>query len=489
MKGKTCFRMVRPRQVLSLGIIAATLMLAACSLDSLVSGAALPTDAIDPAAVKTQAAALGAYNDAILAMSSALGQAQPGLDNASASPTSQSVVIATALMTDEAVIHNSALSVLLGTVSPLPNTPDAAMDSRTAYDNFNLLTDNPYEALQIVRLRAREAIGALRAYAPTTSPALLAHLYALQGYAEVMLSEVYCSGIPLSDYNFNAQPTYGTPLTNVQVYQHAVAQFDTAISLATDSARILNFAKVGLARAKLDLGDVQGAAQAVAGVPIDFQYLVPYATTRPNAFVSGSLASLMFTTGNHEGGNGLPYASDPRSASATFAGQSDQTSEPVKYLVSTGGNAVSGFFSAGTAPIVLASGLEAQLILAEAGLSDGSSTAILNSLRQTCIGTAACAPTAGLTSANLPANLTVPSTDSGKVTQLFNERAYWLYFTGHRQGDLRRLIRQYQRQPDAVYPTGQWTQGTIPYGTATSLPVPVSEDYNPNFHGCLSNDA
>jgi hypothetical protein len=392
-------------------------------------------------------------------------------------------------LTDEAVAHNSFLSVLLGTASPIPNTPDAAMDSRTAYDNFKLLTDNPYRGLQTVRLRTREAIGALRAYAPTTSPALLAHLYALQGYAEVMLGEIYCSGIPLSDYNFNAPPTYGTPLTSAQVYQHAVAQFDTAISLAADSARILNLAKVGLGRAKLDLGDVQGAAQAVSGVPIDFQYLVPYTSTRPNAFVGGSLALLISSTADREGGNGLPYASDPRSASVTFAGLADFTSEPSKYLVSTGGNAISGFFSDGTAPIILASGLEAQLILAEAGLSDGSSTSILNMLRQTCIGAAACAPTAGLTSANLPADLTVPSTDSGKVTQLFQERAYWLYFTGHRQGDLRRLIRQYQRQPDAVYPTGQWPQGTIPYGTATSLPIPVSEDFNPNYHGCLSNDA
>ena len=34
-----------------------------------------------------------------------------------------------------------------------------------------------------------------------------------------------------------------------------------------------------------------------------------------------------------------------------------------------------------------------------------------------------------------------PGTPDGRVDLLFHERAFWLYLTGHRQGDLRRLIR------------------------------------------------
>src|SRR5437773_760711 len=42
----------------------------------------------------------------------------------------------------------------------------------------------------------------------------------------------------------------------------------------------------------------------------------------------------------------------------------------------------------------------------------------------------------------------------GAVNLLFNERARWLWLTAHRLGDLRRLIRQYGRLPNTVFPTG-----------------------------------
>jgi len=43
------------------------------------------------------------------------------------------------------------------------------------------------------------------------------------------------------------------------------------------------------------------------------------------------------------------------------------------------------------------------------------------------------------------AALTDPGTAEARVDLLFRERAFWFFLTGHRQGDLRRLIRQYGR--------------------------------------------
>jgi hypothetical protein len=84
---------------------------------------------------------------------------------------------------------------------------------------------------------------------------------------------------------------------------------------------------------------------------------------------------------------------------------------------------------------------------------------------------------------------TDPGTDTAEVSLLFRERAFWLYLTGHRQGDLRRLIRQYSRPQAQVYPTGVYTGGGAgTYGTDVTAPIPASEDVNPLFHGCLNRD-
>ena len=78
------------------------------------------------------------------------------------------------------------------------------------------------------------------------------------------------------------------------------------------------------------------------------------------------------------------------------------------------------------------------------------------------------------------------TTQAAAIDLLYRERAYWLWLTGHRLGDLRRLVRVYNRDTEAVFPTGQLTaplDGT--YGSGTTVTVPFSERNNPNFQGCL----
>jgi hypothetical protein len=73
----------------------------------------------------------------------------------------------------------------------------------------------------------------------------------------------------------------------------------------------------------------------------------------------------------------------------------------------------------------------------------------------------------------------------GAVNLLFNERARWLWLTAHRLSDLRRLIRQYNRPADTVFPTGPYfkVQFTV-YGTDVNFPIPIDELNNPNFTQC-----
>ena len=103
-------------------------------------------------------------------------------------------------------------------------------------------------------------------------------------------------------------------------------------------------------------------------------------------------------------------------------------------------------------------------------------TAILNDLRQNA------------TDPGLP-NLATPVTSAAAADLLFSERAFWLYATGHRLGDMRRLIRQYARQAGYRVPHGGLPQGRQRYGEDVNLPLPIDEENNPNGGSCLDRNA
>lgn len=81
------------------------------------------------------------------------------------------------------------------------------------------------------------------------------------------------------------------------------------------------------------------------------------------------------------------------------------------------------------------------------------------------------------------APLADPGSPAARVDQFFAERAYFLWLTGHRLSDLRRLIRQYGRTESEVFPTGR-TIYELAYGNSVSMPVPFVEINNPNYTGC-----
>jgi hypothetical protein len=59
---------------------------------------------------------------------------------------------------------------------------------------------------------------------------------------------------------------------------------------------------------------------------------------------------------------------------------------------------------------------------------------------------------------------------------------------------MRRLVRQYGRGTETVFPTGLVANSGVPsvtgalsgsYGPATSMIIPFAERNNPNYKGCL----
>jgi starch-binding outer membrane protein, SusD/RagB family len=271
---------------------------------------------------------------------------------------------------------------------------------------------------------------------------------------------------------------FGQPLTTMQVFDTAIARFNTALAHPSIVAGdpIHSLASVGLARALLNKGldNLPAAAAAVAAVPEDFVYETEHATT-PAALHNGVFEAFNngeFGVYDQEGTNGLDYVSaeDLRVPGDSGVG-SDLNTEtwlPSKY-------------STFDASIPTADYTEAQLIIAESELQTSAFTAMadrLNALRAL---------------ASLPEDIVAPGDPESGTDLLFRERAFWLFATGHRLGDMRRLIRQYERDAETVFPTGDYYRGGQTYGTDVNLPMPRREQNNPNLpdtpDGCLDRNA
>jgi hypothetical protein len=139
---------------------------------------------------------------------------------------------------------------------------------------------------------------------------------------------------------------------------------------------------------------------------------------------------------------------------------------------------VQAVYTKGDAPIALATGVEARLIEAEAALKAGNAATYLTKVNDARAG----GTVTGLTP------LADPGSETARVNQLFRERALWFWGTAHRVGDLRRLVRQYGRNPETVWPTGNYFKGGT-FGTEQNLVPSQAERNNPDFEGCADRNA
>ena len=353
---------------------------------------------------------------------------------------------------------------------------DETDQRRVQESNANVNT--AYRDVHRARVAALQAAEGLLEFSPTLVGER-AEMYYVQGYTEVMLAEHFCSGIPMST------PTvFGVPLTTDETLDRAIAHADSAITTAgTDalSVSVINAASVVKGRALLAKGQFAAAAAAVTAVPTAYQYLHQQSqSSRDNGVWSLNNNARRYTVVNADGGTGINFiaAADPRL--------------PVTGPVAAGGfDARTDLYRQQLFPVretsfAVASGVEARLIEAEAQIMAGQgATALitLNTLRTTSgrLQSGAALP-AGL------APLTLQATQAGQIDQLMRERAFWLYGSGHRLGDLRRLVRHHGRGSETVFPTGVFHKGGT-FGPDVNFPVTQAEENNPNFTGCLNRDA
>ena len=341
---------------------------------------------------------------------------------------------------------------------------------------INTNMEGTYRSMHRARSGAARAAIVLATTAPTPT-FNRGELFMLRGFTEDFFGEGWCSGVPFSSED-GVTTTYGQPLATEQIFGAAVASFDSALTLADTSKRVRFGSEIGKARALLNLGKFAEAAAAVGDVPQTFVLTTshsPNSTT--NGIWSGTTSGASrYRLVSTEGSNGLPFlsqttATEPRIpwATSTRVGFSSQfTNQPNQLKFAQYGDGIVG------------NGVEAALIKLEARLQGGAQAdrqAVydgLNALR------ASGPPVVAQMTTGAPA------TQDAAIDLLYRERAYWMWLTGHRLGDLRRLVRIYKRDAEKVFPTGTLTSPLVgTYGTSTSITIPFSEKNNPNFKGCL----
>ena len=366
---------------------------------------------------------------------------------------------------------------------------------RQQVDQRVIVTSNSFlttasRAINRARLSALQATQLMRQYnasAPGWQPA---EMYFVEAYTENLMGEDYCNGLVFSTI-VDGKEQYGTQITDQAAFAQALAHVDSGLALVTgsttDDVRVKNALAVLRGRILLNIGPTRyaEAATSVAAVPTTFKYQELHAlTATTNAIWSLNNNNRRYSVSANEGTNGLNYATanDPRipvcqggdstcKANGVTQASRDDLGKPftVQLLWPTAASSVT-----------IVSGIEARMIEAEAAQAAGNPGGVITALN------AARATMSGL------APLTDPGTDAARIDLIFRERAFWMFSTGHRLGDMRRLIRQYGRSPDAVFPIGPWHKGGN-YGPDINIPIPQAELNNPNLPAsgqtCLDRNA
>jgi hypothetical protein len=278
---------------------------------------------------------------------------------------------------------------------------------------------------------------------------LIATASAYGGYSLVLLGEGMCS----------AAIDVGPELTRAQLLAEAETRFSRAIEAATESGEndIGQLALVGRARARLDLGDLAGAAADAAQVLPGFVVNATYSSTKPRR------ENLVFTYTHRE----LNATVDLPFRDLTFGGVPDPRVVVVDAEM-VGADAQTPIFQPTKypsieSPIPVATWEEAQLILAEAalaGVGSGDAVDIINTLHAN----AGLPPYAG-------------GTPDEVMAQVIEERSRELFLEGQRLGDMIRYDLPLFPAAGTPFPVAGGT-----FGSQVCFPLPAVERLNnPNI--------
>ncbi|HEY2066370.1 MAG TPA: RagB/SusD family nutrient uptake outer membrane protein [Gemmatimonadaceae bacterium] len=323
-----------------------------------------------------------------------------------------------------------------------------------------------YTPLSVARATADTATAKLEGWSDTDVPnrqKLIGQAATYAGYSLILLGEGMCS----------AALNLGPELQPAQLFTEAIARFTKAIAAATtaNDQTTLNLARLGRARAELDLSSSTNASANLAAAAADAAVIpATFAvTTSPDA-VNARRQNVVFL---HISQNSYSTV-DPAFRNVLVPGGTTQDPRVVVTDLGRNGTATGSRLwlpakdATVSSPVRLASYAEAQLIIAEnaarTGDLNGAATAINNARSRT----------AGLPAYTVP----VGATSADVVAQIAEERRREFFMEGHRLGDfhLGRYGLQLNPAPGAPYQYG----GV--YGSQVCFPLPdIERNNNPNL--------
>lgn len=283
-------------------------------------------------------------------------------------------------------------------------------------------------------------------------------------------AEIFCQVVISSGLE-----NLGSPLTSEAAAGEAIERFRRVITQGTainsaESNSLANAARVGLARALLLEGNAAEAATVAAQVPADFVFLAPKVDDPSNRAALGNTV-YSFTLARQS----LvvpPYYRELNDPRVPFA-LAQQASGPQL--------AQDGFlqfyrqtkYTDWGDDVVLASGLEARYLLAEANLKQGNPATALALIAER----RAAFPEAADGDA-------VDFVDTaGTLSDLLDQKARDFFLQGTHMGDWRRNPEATPYVPPSGTPYYNATEGGV-FGTQTCIPLPDDEVLNnPNFGG------
>jgi hypothetical protein len=259
------------------------------------------------------------------------------------------------------------------------------------------------------------AVRALAAGSGAASDSNYARVSMNAGYAFELMAEIMCA----SDVQ------KGPKLTDAQLLDSAVTHFTKAIAVGTaaGSSAIVQESQVGLARTYLQLGNWANASSTAGQVPAAF---VAFEINSPNPALGtttiNTLGNLMFAT-QSSSQLVVPamyrHLNDPRVPSDSNGAVGCPTTSGVACVTQTK-------FTGYGDPIRLASGLEAQFIVAEAQLHGSGTTGPALTLIASERAAGNQTPYSG------------PTDTLSVLTELLNQRAREFWMEGKKLGDIRR---------------------------------------------------
>ncbi len=354
-------------------------------------------------------------------------------------------------------------------------------------ENANITT--AFRGLHLPRIGAIQAREALAKYAPAAPAWNYSEMFFVESYMLNLLAEYFCNGQPIS-YVKDGVEEYGAPMPTSAIYTLALTKVDSGLTrlgtaTGTNETRVRNSLQVLRARILVNQGNFAAVAATVASVPTSFTWNQEHALTARTPGVWSFINNQRrYLVSNNEGPLALNFgtANDPRvptcsvgQAACTAAGFT--TSRPFD----SGNTSVPNMlyqliWPTDASQVSLMNGLQARLYEAEAlNRADNFAGAltILNALR-------AAPPGYGRTIAVMTP-LADPGTAAARRDLLFREKAFWLFGTGHRYPDMRRMVRQYGMTANQVFPNGAtWQINRAPgYGNDVVFRTPTAETFNP----------